>query len=107
MEALRFGRRAPLAGDEVKIVWHIEGVGPLRVVATAPDGRGVPLVFGPDDRGFDPRTTGEWGTGFRFDQAGCWHIHLARDDVTGDAWISVAEAIPGVESTVASVSTRP
>lgn len=31
----------------------------------------------------------EWGTGFRFDASGCWHIHLARNDTTGDVWLDV------------------
>ena len=31
----------------------------------------------------------EWGTGFRFTGSGCWHIHLTRDDTSGDVWLNI------------------
>jgi hypothetical protein len=80
------------AGDELKIVWRLTGTGPLSVVFSAPDGEGRSLVFGPDARlgSSWTRPGDEWGTGFKFDAAGCWHIHLARTDVSGDVWLDVS-----------------
>ena len=68
------------------------GTGALRVVLTAPDGRRQPLVFGPEPhtRSSYHRPGAEWGTGLRFGVAGCWHIHLSRDDTSGDVWLHVA-----------------
>jgi hypothetical protein len=82
----------PRAGDEIKIVWRMTGIGPLTVTVTAPDGQNHPLVFGPDPHGTSNyrRPGDEWGTGIRFTSPGCWHIHLARNHATGDAWLDVA-----------------
>jgi hypothetical protein len=85
--------RLPLrAGDELKIVWRMTGTGPLNVVFRSPDGEGHSLVFGPDAHlgSSWTRPGDEWGTGFKFDAAGCWHIHLARTDVSGDVWLDVS-----------------
>ena len=90
--ALGPGHIPPRAGDELKIVWRMTGTGPLRVTVAAPDGTPRSLVFGPEPHGassFD-RPGDEWGTGIRFDTAGCWRIHLARSDTSGDAWLDVA-----------------
>lgn len=79
-------------GDELKIVWRMTGTGPLHVRFTAPDGRTQPLVFGPEAHGAGStyrRPGDEWGTGFRFNVTGCWHIHLTRDDTSGDVWLNV------------------
>jgi hypothetical protein len=50
------------------------------------------LVFGPERHSASSyhRPGDEWGTGFRFETAGCWHIHLARTDTSGDVWLEVA-----------------
>jgi hypothetical protein len=89
--ALGPGEVPPRAGDELKIVWRMTGSGPLRIVFTAPDGRQRPLVFGPEAHSASSyhRPGDEWGTGFRFATHGCWHIHLARDDTSGDVWLNV------------------
>jgi hypothetical protein len=79
-----------VAGQEVKVAWHMAGIGQVRITVTGPDGRNVPLAWGPDFRGFDPVTTNEWGTGFIFDQPGCWYISLRRYDTTANVWIQVA-----------------
>jgi len=67
------------------------GTGPLHVTLTAPDGSRQPLVFGPEPHGESNyrRPGDEWGTGFRFNENGCWHIHLSRDDTSGDVWLNV------------------
>jgi hypothetical protein len=85
------GRVPPRVGDELKIVWRMTGTGPLRVTFRAPDGTVRPLVFGPEAHSastFD-RPGDEWGSGFRFSTAGCWHIHFARADTSGDVWLDV------------------
>jgi hypothetical protein len=91
--ALGPGAVPPRAGDELKIVWRMTGVGPLRVVLTTPDGREQPLVFGPDAHASSTyrRPGDEWGTGLRFSTSGCWHIHLSRDDTSGDVWLNVGK----------------
>jgi len=80
------------AGDELKIVWRMTGEGDLSVSYYSPDGRPATLAFGPEAHsgsGYD-RPGDEWGTGFTFDEPGCWHIHLERTEGSGDVWISVA-----------------
>jgi hypothetical protein len=90
--ALGPGHIPPHAGDELKIVWRVTGHGPLHVVFSGPNRNSRPLVFGPqrhDSGSSYDRPGEEWGTGFRFGTKGCWHIHLARNDTTGDVWIDV------------------
>ncbi len=89
--ALGPGHVPPRVGEELKIVWRMTGKGKLHVAFTAPDGRRRPLVFGPEPhaRSTYRRPGDEWGTGFRFTARGCWHIHMARDDTSGDVWIDV------------------
>jgi hypothetical protein len=86
--------RSPLirAGDQVKFAWRMTGTGPLRLTATAPDGRTRPLVWGPERHGGSTyrRPGGEWGAEYRFDRAGCWHLHAARTRATADVWLTVA-----------------
>ena len=68
------------------------GTGPLHVELTAPDGTEQPLVFGPiaHPAGSSYHRPGdEWGTEFRFLTIGCWHIHLTRNDTSGDVWLDV------------------
>jgi hypothetical protein len=88
---LALGRVPPHAGDELKIVWRMTGTGALRVRLTTPDGNPQPLTFGPQRHAASTyhRPGEEWGTAFRFGSAGCWHIHLARTDSSGDVWIDV------------------
>jgi hypothetical protein len=93
---LLFGERVPpRVGDELKIVWRMTGRGPLKVRFTAPNGTRKPLTFGPVAHGKAStyqRPGDEWGTGFRFDTSGCWHIHLTRSNNVGDVWLDVRAA---------------
>ena len=74
-------------------LWPVPEKTPLHVTFTGPDGTNRPLVFGPEPHGKSSsyhRPGSEWGTGFRFTSAGCWHIRLARADTSGDVWLDVA-----------------
>lgn len=79
-------------GEELKIVWRMTGQGDLSVSYFAPDGRPGVLTFGPEAHGGSTyqRPGDEWGTGFSFDAAGCWRIHLERSVGSGDVWLPVA-----------------
>ena len=81
------------AGDELKIVWRMTGEGDLTVSYDSPDGRPAMLTFGPEAHAGSSyeRPGDEWGTGFKFDEPGCWHIHLERAEGSGDVWIAVAD----------------
>jgi hypothetical protein len=89
--ALGPGHIPPRPGDELKVVWRMTGTGPLHVTLDAPDGTRRPLVFGPEPHTASSyhRPGDEWGTGFRFEAAGCWHIHFARTDTSGDVWLQI------------------
>lgn len=79
------------AGDDVKIVWRMTGSGALQATATGPDGQLAPPVGGPTPHAgstYD-RLGDEWDTTYRFDQPGCWHLQLTRDDTRSDIWIDV------------------
>jgi len=80
------------AGEELKIVWRMTGHGDLSVRYFAPDGRAGILTFGPEAHSGSTfqRPGDEWGTGFSFDVAGCWRIHLERSVGSGDVWLAVA-----------------
>ncbi|MBI5088605.1 MAG: hypothetical protein HZB15_07030 [Actinobacteria bacterium] len=86
---------APItAGEDVKIVWRMTGDGEIAVTSEAPSGNPGVLTFGPE---FHPSSSYdrpglEWGTGFTFDEPGCWHIHLERETGRGDVWFDVAPA---------------
>jgi hypothetical protein len=96
---LLFLRRPPpiATGDEVKIVWRMTGEGAaLTVDLIDPSGEQQPLPWGPEPHGGSTynRPGAEWGTGFVFDQSGCWHLHFERDVGAADVWIDVFEAAP-------------
>ena len=79
-------------GTEVKIVWRMTGHGELQATAIGPTGQNAPLVSGPTAHtgsSFE-RPGDEWGVFYRFDQPGCWQLHISRNDFEGDAWIEVA-----------------
>lgn len=83
-------------GEELKIVWRMTGNGDLSVTSTSPSNRPGVLTFGPElhsSSNFN-RPGEEWGTGFKFDEAGCWHIHLQRTVGAGDVWIDIAKSAP-------------
>lgn len=84
-------------GEEVKIVWRMTGKGDLSVTSQAPSKRAGVLTFGPEAHAGSTyqRPGDEWGTGFLFDEPGCWHIHLKRSVIgVGDVWFEVAAAGP-------------
>jgi hypothetical protein len=87
-------------GREVKIVFRMTGAGPLRAALTAPDGRAVDLAWGPDPHAGSTYTRpgDEWGTGYVFDHAGCWHLRLDRDANRGDIWLEIAPAETSAET---------
>ena len=80
------------AGEDLKIVWRMTGQGGLSVSYFSPDGRPGVLTFGPEAHGGSSyqRPGDEWGTGFSFDAAGCWRIHLERSVGSGDVWLAIA-----------------
>jgi hypothetical protein len=86
--------RMPLEiGNDLKIVWRVTGSGPLRVRFVDPNGRHRALTFGPEPHTgtstFD-HPGDEWGTGFHFDEPGCWQIRLARRGVAVTVRLTVS-----------------
>lgn len=79
-------------GEQVKIVWRMTGSGPLHLTVTNPQGKRLALQWGPEGHGssnFD-RPGQEWGAGYLFKTAGCWHLHAQRTNASGDVWLQVA-----------------
>jgi hypothetical protein len=77
----------------LKIVWRLTGSGPLKVAFTDPTGTSKPLDFGPEPHtGFSSfrRPGDEWGTGFVFDEPGCWSIRLTRAGAKATVRITAA-----------------
>ena len=79
------------AANEVKIVWRMTGTGDVSANATGPNGENATLTLGPEPHGWSTydRPGEEWGKGWRFPAAGCWHLHLSRTDTQGDVWVTV------------------
>ena len=79
-------------GVDLKVVWRMTGTGDLAVRLLDPDGRATALDWGPEPHGGSTyhRPGDEWGTGFTFDQAGCWEIRFARDRSHASVWVDVA-----------------
>src|SRR5262245_49493065 len=77
---------------EVKIVWRMTGSGSPRFSATGPTGEDPDaLQWGPEEH-LDStwnRPGDEWGTGFRFTEAGCWRITVRRGEGSGSIWVRV------------------
>ena len=90
---LAFGEIPARVGDELKIVWRATGEGDLSVRPVRPDGSEGDMVFGPEPQGGSNFTApgDEWGTGFVLDRSGCWHLELAREDVTATVELLVEE----------------
>lgn len=88
---LVFGPLPPSAGHDIKIVWRMTGSGDLAIRATDADGIESKPTWGPEGHGSSSwvHPGAEVGIGFNFPHAGCWNIHLARLDTTGDAWVTV------------------
>ena len=81
----------PRANTMVKIVWRITGSGFFDIVALGPHGMKVPPSQGPTRHlGSNWNRPGdEWGTVFTFPVAGCWDLHVTRDNAFGDVWLKI------------------
>lgn len=90
--ALMFYRPPAAAGMTEKIVLRITGRGPIHVVGIGPTGQRIKPAWGPEQHGGSNwnRPGSEWGTGWRFPTAGCWHIHAKRSGASGNVWLKVA-----------------
>lgn len=78
-------------GEPVKIVWRMTGSGPLHLSTSSPHGTTIPLKWGPEahaSSNFD-RPGDEWGAGYEFTIAGCWHLHAQRTVGSADVWLHV------------------
>jgi hypothetical protein len=76
-------------GVDIKVAWRMTGAGDLTVRLIDPDGHPKTLAWGPEIHGGSTyhRPGDEWGTGFEFDQPGCWEIRFARDTSHASVWI--------------------
>ena len=74
----------------VKMVWTVDGEGPLRVELVDSSGRQRPLVWGPSRHVSGGQEIDEWGSGFSFDRPGCWTIVLRWDKSTATVRFRVA-----------------
>ncbi len=80
------------AGENVKIVWRMTGSGPLTLTVIGPQGTPGTLAWGPEyhtSSNYD-RPGDEWGAGYVFKTAGCWHLHAKRTTGSADVWFKVA-----------------
>ena len=79
-------------GEDIKVAWRMTGKGDLNVRLIDPDGHGKALAWGPEAHGGSTyhRPGDEWGTGFKFDQPGCWEIQFSRDASHASVWIDAA-----------------
>lgn len=79
------------AGEDLKIVWRMTASGDLHLTATGPDGKPSRLIFGPEPHGGSSYTRPgeEWGAGYHFAKAGCWHLRATRGSAVADVWLSV------------------
>jgi hypothetical protein len=80
--------------ESVKVVWRMTGSGPLRLTVTNPQGRPAALQWGPERHGGSNynRPGQEWGAGYRFSTAGCWHLQARRSSESADVWLRVKSA---------------
>jgi hypothetical protein len=92
--ALAFNDHPFVAGQEVKIVWRMTGVGPLSLSGTNLDtGQKVgPL------RGAEPhmsstwrRPGDEWGSVWVFPTQGCWRLTATRSIGDGSITVTVSQ----------------
>jgi hypothetical protein len=82
-------------GQTVKMVLRMSGTGELKTTLTAPDGSARSLDWGPEPHTQSnyQRPGDERGTGFSFDQEGCWAIAFKRGESdSATFWLEVARA---------------
>jgi hypothetical protein len=85
----------PIKTDEqVKIVWRMTGSGPLQLSIISPQGKPMPLQWGPEAHGSSnyDRPGSEWGAGYLFTEPGCWHLHAQRTVGAADVWLRVRDS---------------
>lgn len=89
--ALVFGRLR--TGRTTKIVWKVTGEGPFRAAAFHPEGTWVEPAWGPELHGSSnwERPGREWGAGFLFPLAECWHVRVSAGSASGHFWFEVAQ----------------
>jgi hypothetical protein len=78
-------------GQDIKILWRMTGRGDLQLVAIGPQGQVVQPDWGPQAHSGSNwnRPGDEWGAGFTFSAPGCWDLHAARNDTSGDVWLVI------------------
>ena len=86
------------ANEESKLVWKMTaGSGMIQLIAKDNKGNEVQPTWGPEAHGDSSwqRPGQEWGSGFIFPEAGCWHIFVTRqllsnqEAVTGEIILRV------------------
>lgn len=82
----------PEVGEPLKFVVRMTGSGDLSVRAVDPGGSVREPDRPPQRHGGSnwDRPGAEWGTGFTFDQPGCWRIVAERGDAEGFFTVSVS-----------------
>jgi hypothetical protein len=81
------------AGQVIKIAWRMTGSGSPRFTAVGPSGTRIRPAWGPERHGGSTwrRPGQEWGTGFRFPDAGCWTVRVKRGPAVAVAGVLVTE----------------
>jgi hypothetical protein len=88
------GERAAVragAGDGAKIVWRSDGSSDFHVVAIGPSGEEVPSEFPVTSHLSSnwERPGSEWGSGFSFDEPGCWELRVRHGDASARLWLVI------------------
>jgi hypothetical protein len=66
------------------------GVGGLDAGSISPSGKPVALTWLEVHRGSNyDRPGDEWGTGYLFNEPGCWHLTFKRSNSEADVWLTV------------------
>jgi hypothetical protein len=75
-----------------KFVWKMTGQGDFHVLALGPHGEQLAPKDGPvahSGSTWNTHPGDEWGTIMTFSSAGCWDLHVWRDDVAGDVALRI------------------
>jgi hypothetical protein len=92
--ALLFYAPPAKTGTQEKIVIRATGKGTMHVTAIGPNGTRRKPTWGPEfhESSSWNRPGAEWGTGWTFGEAGCWHLHVKRTGESGNIWLQVDPA---------------